>query len=1016
MSNNSRRIIPPLPGSISAPRSIEDKENLPRNYYNRTRIHRQIDKHKPIEKSVNGNDSTSSVSDTTDHSGNTLNSSCCSQQHRSILPLNLSLRHNPIINSSSRSGNRVLRSGETLERFFCIAENCKDEHRRLCENIVNNTDGAGNDLVKWREALEVASRAVNSLKIHTSKSEEGNNLIKLFKRAASRFPCCDGSTIQNISNKQNLLAVWLLYAKTQCRYGSRNDAHSIFQHIKNSRIGELQSNFYIELAIFEFGQKGCHLNGSKKDDEKTIRLERSIEIIETGIMLGSEPVNTLNKYLNKLFMLQGTVKQADEEGDRPTDMKLIDDKGQFRKIPVLPRSYNGVKLRARNLKRGGEHLNTSNGKQNEGSMTNEYASDKIFGKSNSIYNPPIAVKIDQSSASDKVSSTSVKQSQIANESCVDENNNKSILVHGKGLNNLKIPDYKRKKALSRRIHNDSDEIVQEIYDKSCASKRMVDPHYRAIETINSKKADQNKVAKFTDEENDHTGRTTVSTSSTTKRIFPRLSRNIKKLGGGAQRVCPDEIVINAPSPETSCDEKRARFNNTERTPPQIKKADIDYMLDWTPSGPRSKSTSKVDFCKDSVVAATSVAPTIIEKIGEGSTTKDSAPSSSSSLSRGSSDCGDKKTESISKRNAPSSFSSMSHHSDTSVQSTKKDDLDTKVSKHSPCISKILSNKSQSSSRPFSPGFTPNAYFLPIVSETNMITINSKPFLKLGVIGKGGSCKVYRALSKDRNIVGIKKVKLAGMSKKAISGYANEIALLKRLRGNPAIIQMHESEINLQQKAIYLVMELGEVDLNYVLQKQELRQTNGIGSLSPLNMNFIRLTWQQMLNAVYCIHEARIIHGDLKPANFLFVRGSLKLIDFGIAKAIQTEDTINIYRDNQVGTLNYMSPESIQDSGTGKNGLTVKCGRPSDVWSLGCILYQMCYKKTPFADLRMVQKINAIVDPGHEIKYPDTIDHAAISAMKSCLHRKPEDRALIVGDDGLLNQHHFLHFGSRQHQN
>lgn len=65
---------------------------------------------------------------------------------------------------------------------------------------------------------------------------------------------------------------------------------------------------------------------------------------------------------------------------------------------------------------------------------------------------------------------------------------------------------------------------------------------------------------------------------------------------------------------------------------------------------------------------------------------------------------------------------------------------------------------------------------------------------------------------------------------------------------------------------------------------------------------------------------------------------------------------------------------------------------------------------------MVQKINAIVDPGHEIKYPDTIDHAAISAMKSCLHRKPEDRALIVGDDGLLNQHHFLHFGSRQHQN
>jgi serine/threonine protein kinase len=42
----------------------------------------------------------------------------------------------------------------------------------------------------------------------------------------------------------------------------------------------------------------------------------------------------------------------------------------------------------------------------------------------------------------------------------------------------------------------------------------------------------------------------------------------------------------------------------------------------------------------------------------------------------------------------------------------------------------------------------------------------------------------------------------------------------------------------------------------------------------------------MLEAVQTIHEERIIHGDLKPANFLFVEGALKLIDFGIAKAVQ----------------------------------------------------------------------------------------------------------------------------------
>lgn len=54
----------------------------------------------------------------------------------------------------------------------------------------------------------------------------------------------------------------------------------------------------------------------------------------------------------------------------------------------------------------------------------------------------------------------------------------------------------------------------------------------------------------------------------------------------------------------------------------------------------------------------------------------------------------------------------------------------------------------------------------------------------------------------------------------------------------------------------------------------------------------------MLQAVNTIHEERIVHSDLKPANFLLVRGSLKLIDFGIAKAIMN-DTTNIHREVQV---------------------------------------------------------------------------------------------------------------------
>ena len=94
----------------------------------------------------------------------------------------------------------------------------------------------------------------------------------------------------------------------------------------------------------------------------------------------------------------------------------------------------------------------------------------------------------------------------------------------------------------------------------------------------------------------------------------------------------------------------------------------------------------------------------------------------------------------------------------------------------------------------------------------------------------------------------------------------------------------------------------------------------------------------MLQAVQAIHDESIIHSDLKPANFLLVEGCLKLIDFGIAKAIPN-DTTNIQRDHQTGTLNYMSPEAfvyVEIQGTKQNYL--KQGRASDVenFNLGVV--------------------------------------------------------------------------------
>jgi serine/threonine-protein kinase TTK/MPS1 len=196
-----------------------------------------------------------------------------------------------------------------------------------------------------------------------------------------------------------------------------------------------------------------------------------------------------------------------------------------------------------------------------------------------------------------------------------------------------------------------------------------------------------------------------------------------------------------------------------------------------------------------------------------------------------------------------------------------------------------------------------------------------------------------------------------------------------------------------------VMEHGEIDLS-----DKLKELKDSGSLDE---NYLRMLWSQMLQAVLAIHRERIIHGDLKPANFLFVNGALKLIDFGIAKAI-SNDTTNIERDSQVGTVNYMSPEAIQgNTGHRDPSGKMKVGRASDIWSLGCILYQIVYGQPPFADAAtIIDKFRCIVDENYEIQFPALKNKDLEDVMRSCLRRDHKARLTIDGENGLLN-HPFL---------
>jgi serine/threonine-protein kinase TTK/MPS1 len=291
------------------------------------------------------------------------------------------------------------------------------------------------------------------------------------------------------------------------------------------------------------------------------------------------------------------------------------------------------------------------------------------------------------------------------------------------------------------------------------------------------------------------------------------------------------------------------------------------------------------------------------------------------------------------------------------------------------------------------------------------SVNGKLFTRLDCIGRGGSSRVYRVMAENYKMFALKRVNLEEADAASIIGYKGEIDLLRRLENVERVVRLFDYEINDEKGELKVLMEMGESDFNRMLNLQ-IKSEN-----AKFDPSFTRHYWREMLECVQAVHDYGIVHSDLKPANFLVVQGRLKIIDFGIANAIQ-DNTVNVHRENQIGTPNYMSPEALVDCNAvnGRRdlkGQLLKIGKPSDVWSLGCILYQMVYGAPPFAHIANAhQRIMSIPNPKVTIIFPAIgvggvpVPSGLLKILKRCLERdqslRPTIPQMLGTSDPFLN--------------
>ena len=245
------------------------------------------------------------------------------------------------------------------------------------------------------------------------------------------------------------------------------------------------------------------------------------------------------------------------------------------------------------------------------------------------------------------------------------------------------------------------------------------------------------------------------------------------------------------------------------------------------------------------------------------------------------------------------------------------------------------------------------------------------FQIISKLGEGAYSTVFKVKRIiDNKIYALKKVKLLNLSEKEKENYLNEVRILASVKSN-FVVSYKEAFFDEKDNTLCIIMEFA--DRGDLYQKIVQHKKSAI----LFEESDIWRIFIQLVKGLKSLHDLKILHRDMKSANvFLFSNGSAKLGDLNVSKVAKRG-----LGYTQTGTPYYASPEVWKDK---------PYDNKSDVWSLGCVLYEMITLRPPFRAQNMEGLYNKVCK-GQFSRIPDKFSDDLFKVVQFLLQVNPISR-------------------------